>query len=306
MKRTIIIAAMLTISFFLTGCGNVESGGDITIESTILSDANNLPYWKDVAQKAGAKDRGVSATLNGQTQTSLDSELFDSLYDDVWTIPHTYTTTGIDILTEDDNLMALLMAAGGGIALRTSGADDRIADDFERKPAFRDKWSDEGLAIVGGPGFHFAAAGLWYAIAHNSDDEFNKGRAWKMIEALSITGATTLGLKLAVNDDCPNGKPLAWPSGHTSSSFTVAAVLDEFYGPQVGFPAYIGAGLVAYRMMDTGDHWASDVVFGMVLGHIVGHQVAGDGKMELAGFEVLPYLNSDQQTSFGLSFAKTF
>ena len=24
-----------------------------------------------------------------------------------------------------------------------------------------------------------------------------------------------------------------WPGGHTSSSFTVASVLDEFYGPKV-------------------------------------------------------------------------
>jgi hypothetical protein len=38
-------------------------------------------------------------------------------------------------------------------------------------------------------------------------------------------------------------------------------------------------------MMDSHDHWASDVLFGGTLGYIVGHTVAGKHKqLELAGF----------------------
>jgi len=87
-----------------------------------------------------------------------------------------------------------------------------------------------------------------------------------MLKALSVTGFTTMALKVARDNDCPNGSPLAWPSGHTSSSFTVAAVLDEWYGPEVGIPAYLGAGFVGYRMMESGDHWPSDVLFGLFWG----------------------------------------
>ena len=123
-----------------------------------------------------------------------------------------------------------------------------------------------------------------------------------MMTALSITGLTTLGLKAAVNNEQPNQEMgYAWPSGHTASSFTVASVLDEFYGPQIGIPAYAAAGFVGYRMMDAGDHWASDVLFGGVLGWVVGHTVAGKHKqLEVAGFEVTPYFSESGANGIAL------
>ena len=128
-----------------------------------------------------------------------------------------------------------------------------------------------------------------------------------MFSALTITAAVTGGLKLAVHNDQPDGEPWSWPSGHTSSSVAVASVLHEFYGWKVGLPAYAGAGLVAWRMMDDGDHWASDVLFGAVLGWVVGHTVAGrPGAAEIAGFELLPYYGNDQTPAAGLSLAKRF
>ncbi|MCK4998785.1 MAG: phosphatase PAP2 family protein, partial [Anaerohalosphaera sp.] len=170
------------------------------------------------------------------------------------------------------------------------------------------KWIDEGIYQVGGPGFHFAATGIWYVVSDYSGDELNKQRAWTMMKALSVTGFSTISLKLIRDNDTPNGKWLGWPSGHTSSSFTVAAVLDEFYGPRVGIPAYIGAGFVGYRMMDSGDHWASDVLFGAVMGYIVGHHVAGDGAdINLAGFELKPYMDHQYgQRRTGLNLYKRF
>ena len=129
-----------------------------------------------------------------------------------------------------------------------------------------------------------------------------------MLKALSVTSATTLGLKLIVNNDTPNGKDHAWPSGHTSSSFTAAAVLDEFYGPGIGIPAYLGAGFVGYRMIDAGDHWASDVLFGGILGYIVGHHIAGKHQdSPLAGLEIAPLTStlSDQRLT-GICIVKKF
>ena len=128
------------------------------------------------------------------------------------------------------------------------------------------------------------------------------------MKALSVTGASTLGLKLIRNNRTPNDKPLAWPSGHTSSSFTVASVLHEFYGPRVGIPAYVGASVVAWRMMDSGDHWASDIVFGATLGWVVGHTVASENKLpEVAGFTVLPYSGGNSRRSVaGVSLLKLF
>ena len=205
-----------------------------------------------------------------------------------------------------DNLTVLLLAGGASIAMHNSDADDNIAGNFERHQTFNG-FAGESLNVIGCPGTHFAATGLWYAISANNQDEFNKERAWTMMTALSITGLVTVGLKGVRHNVTPNGKSWAWPSGHTSSSFAAASVLDEFYGPRVGIPAYALAALVGYRMMDESDHWASDVVFGAALGWVVGHSVAGKHKkLEVAGFEVLPFTASSDGPVMGVSLVKQF
>ena len=147
---------------------------------------------------------------------------------------------------------------------------------------------------------------MWYGIAAANGDELNRQRAVTMMSALAITGAATMGLKWAANNDCPNEAEYGWPSGHTSSTVCFAAVLDEFYGPEVGIPAYLFAGFMGYRMMDARDHWASDVLFGAVLGYVVGHTVAGKSKkVEVAGFNLVPYSGNDG-TAMGLGLARQF
>lgn len=204
------------------------------------------------------------------------------------------------------NLMLILMAGGGSIALHDK-ADETLADHFEKHrsiPKDLDKFTD----IVGNPGTHFAVTGIWYLMAAHNKDDLNIQRSWTMTRALFVTGATTLMLKGIVHNDTPNGKEFAWPSGHTASSFCVASVLDEFYGPKVGIPAYLLAGFVGYRMMDSGDHWASDVLFGGVLGYVVGHAIAGENKkLEVAGFEILPLITPERNgTTTGVVLAKDF
>ena len=204
-----------------------------------------------------------------------------------------------------DNLAALLLAGGASVVMHNEPSklsiDDKVASHFERHGNLPDDLS-ETTYTVGGPGFHFAATGLWYGLAAANKDDLNSQRAWTMLTALSITGVTTLGLKAIVNNEQPNQEMgMAWPSGHTASSFTVASVLDEFYGPQIGIPAYAAAGFVGYRMMDAGDHWASDVLFGGVLGWVVGHTVAGKHmQLEVAGFEVMPYAGDSGATGIAL------
>ena len=207
---------------------------------------------------------------------------------------------------DSSNLTLLLMAGGGSIALHDK-ADDKIANHFDRHGNLSHDM-DKLIDWTGSPATHFGAAAIWYAVAANNQNEFSKARAWTMIKALSVTGATTLLLKGINNNHTPNGKSLAWPSGHTSSSFCVAAVLDEFYGPKVGIPAYAMAGFVGYRMMDSGDHWASDVLFGAVLGYVVGHSVAGEHKrLEVAGFDILPYTSYTRSKPItGITLAKKF
>ena len=65
--------------------------------------------------------------------------------------------------------------------------------------------------------------------------------------------------------------------------------------------------MVAWRMMDSGDHWASDVVFGATLGWVVGHTIAGENKdFEVAGFKVLPMAGANGQSVVGVNLFKQF
>ena len=77
----------------------------------------------------------------------------------------------------------------------------------------------------------------------------------------------------------------------------MAAVFDEYYGPWVGIPAYALAGGVAWSRIAQRDHDVSDVVFGSVLGYVIGRSVArrhlyGDGRVL-----VMPYLHPTTATS---------
>lgn len=246
------------------------------------------------------------ASENKSEKPCEKASFFESAKDDFPNWPVRILEDSKDTFLRTDNITALLLAGGAGIALHQSNADKNLAENFERHRVFHG-FIDESLNVLGCPGTHFAATGLWYALSAEGGDEFNTERAWTMMTALSVTGLTTIGLKGIVNNDSPNGKDWAWPSGHTASSFTVASVLDEFYGPKVGIPAYALASLVGYRMMDTGDHWASDVLFGATLGWVVGHTIADKHKkLEIAGFEVLPCTANSNGPVIGLTLVKQF
>jgi len=249
----------------------------------------------------------LASGCESQTENSSTKSLwFESTKTDLANWPSRIIEDSSDTFLRMDNLTALLLAGGASIAMHNSDADKNLNENFQRHRTFGG-FADESFNIIGHPGVHFAATSLWYALSAENEDERNRERAWTMMTALSITGLTTVGLKAIRDNDTPNGSRWAWPSGHTSSSFTVASVLDEFYGPRVGVPAYALAGLVAYRMMDTGDHWGSDVVFGATLGWVVGHSVAGrHKKLEIAGFQVLPHMGNASGMGMGVSLVKRF
>jgi len=231
----------------------------------------------------------------------------ESAKTDLLNLPCRIIEDSQDTFFRSDNILALLLAGGASIAMDQSSTDRDIAEHLEDHAVFQG-FADEGLNVLGSPATHFVATGLWYAISAEKQYELNEERAWTMMTALSVTGLVTAGLKGVRDNETPNGKAWAWPSGHTSSSFTVASVLHEFYGLKVGIPAYAIASLVAYRMMDAGDHWASDVVFGATLGWVVGHTVAAKHKkLEVAGFEILPYYAATRDgPAIGVSLVKQF
>jgi hypothetical protein len=251
----------------------------------------------------------ISTTFAQQddSTTAPKKDWVKSVWDRRHSWPDRIWEDSVYTFTEPNNIWLLSMAGAASIVMHNSGADDDIQTSVEEHRAI-DGFFSESLNTIGNPGTHFAATGLWYALAVQNGDFKNQERSWTMMTALAINGMVTVGLKAARDNDTPNGDKWAWPSGHTSSSFTVAAVLDEFYGPEVGIPAYIGATFVAYRMVEEGDHWMSDAVFGAALGWAVGHSVAGRYMdMEIAGFELIPMQPTiTGEPTAGLALMKQF
>jgi membrane-associated phospholipid phosphatase len=207
-----------------------------------------------------------------------------------------------ETFTMPNNIAALLLTGGAGAILHNTDADRNLNDNFNRRRAFNDT-TDKIFDLAGNPAIHIGSAGIWYL----TSDESNRQRPLTMLSALAITDTVTFGLKAIVNTERPNGDNLAFPSAHTASSFCAASVLDEYYGPKVGIPAYIAASLVGWRMLDSGDHWASDVLFGATLGYVVGHSVAGKHKeLELAGFKIEPMICPAINPTAGIVFVKRF
>lgn len=205
-----------------------------------------------------------------------------------------------------ENLLVLTGTLGASIAIRETGVDDAIRRRTAGSRQLGD--ADEPIQLLGHPGTHFAAAGvLWLSSALTKDFETHEF-ARTLAQALAVNGISTMVLKAAANTDAPNGDELAWPSGHTSSAFTTAAVIHEYYGPLAGVPALALAGLVGYQRIDSRVHDFSDVVFGAVLGYVVGTSIARDKKMQypkVFGMELVPY--SDPATgATGLALMKRF
>jgi membrane-associated phospholipid phosphatase len=191
-----------------------------------------------------------------------------------------------------ENALILTATLGASITIRETGVDDTIR---ERTLGHRQLGDfDEPIQLLGHPGTHFAATGaLWLTSALTKDVEQHEV-AKSLAQALAVNGVTTMALKAIANTEAPNGDELAWPSGHTSSAFTAAAVLNEYYGPWVGIPSLALAGLVGYQRIDSRVHDFSDVVFGAMLGYMVGTSIAKDEKArfpELFGMEVVPFVD---------------
>jgi len=205
-----------------------------------------------------------------------------------------------------DNALLLTVTMGASVAIRGTDVDDTVRRRIHRHQQLGD--FDEPIQILGNPGTHFAATGVLWLSSTLMKDAKQHEVAKALTQALAVTGASTLLLKVAANTRAPDNEPFAWPSGHTSSSFTVAAVLNEYYGPWVGVPSFALAGLVGYQRLDSRVHDFSDVVFGAMLGYVVGTSIARDQKArfpEIWGMQVLPF-NDPETGAAGLALYKSW
>lgn len=205
-----------------------------------------------------------------------------------------------------ENALILTGAMGASIVIRESGVDGTVRNRIDGHRQLGDM--DETIQILGNPGTHFAAAGaLWLGSTLLQDVPAHEF-ARDLTQALAVNGITTLALKVSANTRAPDDEDYAWPSGHTSSAFTAAAVINEHYGPLAGIPSLALAGLVGYQRLDSQVHDFSDVVFGGFLGYVVGTSIARENRAELPevfDMKVVPFTDPATGAS-GLALWKQY
>lgn len=193
-------------------------------------------------------------------------------------------------LTAPTNL-GILAVSGGLAAVSTQEWDENVRDEVEDDPHRYGRTTNHFLENSGETYNHLAASAAIYATGLFLQSPTFHELGLDALHALTIQIPLTQGLKHAFSTRRPNGGKNGLPSGHVSSTFTLAAVAHENLGLLAGLVGYAWGSAVALHRIDAGHHDLSDTILGAGLGLAVGFASAGNGAPRLAGMEVKPWVD---------------
>ena len=256
-----------------------------------------------VPQTAPATDQAGPAPWRGRRGPAYPGDFWHSLGRDALEMPATLWDDTKATVTNRPAL-ALIGLSGLAGAVVHNNWDDDVERHFGYGPRghgsqLNSEWDGIG-GFFGSPAFHLPLAGAMYVTSLMREDVENYEKAKTFINALALNGMVTLGLKAAVRTESPNGDKHGWPSGHTSSSFCLAVVAYEEYGPWVGIPLLGFATFVGYERVDARNHDLSDVVSGAMIGIAIGHAVSRNHQGRLMGMTLVPYTHPEGAAGLAL------
>lgn len=192
------------------------------------------------------------------------------------------------------------VGAGLGLSLGLRGsADAGVREYVAQHPGRWGKFSDT-LGVLGNTETQIAGMALLYGYAFQRRDDELMNFTRLMIRSYTLTGLSSLVVKGIANTDRPsdrwNNGHFGFPSAHVSTSFAIAATIEEYYGPQAGIPAYLVAGMIGWSRIDQRDHDLSDVIFGAVLGYAIAKSIAGQELRGDSRIRVLPWTDLGNRT----------
>jgi len=136
-----------------------------------------------------------------------------------------------------------------------------------------------------------------------------RAMTYDFAQALIVNAAYSGLLKYTVQRTRPDGSDtLSFPSGHTSTAFTLATVAEHHYGWKVGVPAYALASCIGLTRIESNRHNLSDIIAGATVGIIVGRTVGrldGERPAKKRTFTVTPATDPSGQ-GVGLGFSASW
>ena len=181
----------------------------------------------------------------------------------------------------------VLLAAGGALALAAHPADDYVEAHIVGNP------TADGIfavgKVLGNAYFQIGASAAMYIVGQQltKDGDTRTHRlthiGFDIIRAQIVAQALVHGIKISAQRDRPTGDCCAFPSGHATSAFAAASVLERHFGYRGSWPALVAASYVAASRLVDNRHFLSDVIFGAALGEAIGWTVVGrHGKPKFA------------------------
>ena len=205
------------------------------------------------------------------------------------------------------NVVVLGAAAAGAVAIRDN-LDHRVRDYTAESPL---RWGEGSVVLrqFGEYSYQVPFLAGVYALGLWTENDRLHEFSVAAFSAYGLTAISTVAIKGVTDTTRPttqfqNGH-YGFPSYHAASTFTLAAVIEEYYGWQLGLPAYALSGLVGWSRIDQREHDLSDVFFGSVLGLVIGKTVAAAHLDRRANMKITPYYDAQNRTS-GVSFEKRY
>ena len=184
------------------------------------------------------------------------------------------------------------LAGGGALAAAVHPADDDINRHFIGTGA-PENFFRPGK-YIGNTAVILAVGTSTYVIGRVKKSHRLQHLGMDEIEGQVMAGVLVIGLKESVRRERPirsdgtRASGFSFPSGHATSTFTAATILQQHLGYKAGIPTYLVASYVALSRLHENVHFLSDVVFGAALGTVVGRTVTWHGRNFYASPMLLP------------------
>ncbi len=183
---------------------------------------------------------------------------------------HLFQHLGTDLRASVSRETGGILLVGAGAAGLAHAKDADLAAWVQRQPAAA--YPHIGNAIGNGFVQGGGAVALWVLGRTAGNTELSHFGS-DLIRAQVLNGVLTGTIKISARRERPNGGSESFPSGHTSSTFATAAMLQAHFGRLAGATGYAVASFVGWSRIRSNNHYASDVVFGAAVGVLSGRAV---------------------------------